>query len=300
MSLINEIKSELTSQTVPIADTLRKAKILASQIKLEEFKQWLKYELDGYPNKQSLPEYRKMMAHNIGTFSGPFNSMARNVPIPTANLPESVKEFAERMAFFDGVGELEAMLKVKGDRLERRWPAEAIILARDRVTLSGGMVLVDASQPIGKHMIAGIIDSVKNRLLDFVLAIEESNIDIGQKGLPPAERDKIRNMFNFNIYGSSNVVAAGETVSQEYRAVSANDIESLMGYLSHLNINSHDLNSLREAISDDGPSRNKTLGTKVLAWLGQMVSKAVSGAWTVALSTAPVVLTEALKKYYGL
>ena len=67
--------------------------------------------------------------------------MATNVPLPTYNLPPAVREFAENMLFFDGVGELEAMLRTEGDSLERRWPPEAVLIARGSVQLSGGMVL---------------------------------------------------------------------------------------------------------------------------------------------------------------
>jgi hypothetical protein len=61
-----------------------------------------------------------------------------------------------------------------------------------------------------------------------------------------------------------------------------------------------DLDALKLAISEDGASRDKKLGTKVAGWIGRMVSKAASGVWTVGTSTAVSVLPKLIEKYYGL
>jgi hypothetical protein len=63
--------------------------------------------------------------------------------------------------------------------------------------------------------------------------------------------------------------------------------------LARLGVLPPDLDALKLAISEDGASRDKKLGTKVAGWIGRMVSKAASGVWTVGTSTAVSVSSEA-------
>ena len=51
--------------------------------------------------------------------------------------------------------------------------------------------------------------------------------------------------------------------------------------------------------SDSRPKNPDELGPRVSKWLGKMASKAASGAWSVALATAPELLTRAIASYYG-
>ena len=108
MNLLDEIRSDLVNESASLANTLRKAKILASEIGLSEFREWVEFELNGYTDWESVPEYRHVRPANLCTLSGPFRSMDKNVVLPTSHLPEGVKDFAENLTFFEGVGELEA------------------------------------------------------------------------------------------------------------------------------------------------------------------------------------------------
>ena len=74
MSLLDEIRSDLTNQSADLSNTLRKAKILASVIGLPEFRDWVDSELSGYSNRDKLPSYRIHGATSLGYFSGPFQT----------------------------------------------------------------------------------------------------------------------------------------------------------------------------------------------------------------------------------
>ena len=86
-NLLDQIKLELTSEKSALSNTLRKAKVLASQIRLDELKDWIKYELEGYPNKDKLPEYRKMKAQNTGTLLGTVSEHGYQRPIANVQPP---------------------------------------------------------------------------------------------------------------------------------------------------------------------------------------------------------------------
>ena len=106
MNLLDEICSDLVNESASLSNTLRKAKILANAIGLPEFREWVEFELNGYKSLKDLPEYRHFSPTNFGTFVGPFQSMTKNVVLPTFNLPDDLKEYAENFYFFQGVGEL--------------------------------------------------------------------------------------------------------------------------------------------------------------------------------------------------
>ena len=159
MSLLDEIRSDLVNESADLSNTLRKAKILASAIGLPEFREWVDFELSGYTDKDKVPSYRRFRPTNLGTFAGPFQSGVKNMVLPTFNLPDEVKDFAENMMFFDGVGALETQVSSPG---QIKWPQEMVLLARDAIQMNGGMVRV-CWQPakVGQFLTREIRDRIE-------------------------------------------------------------------------------------------------------------------------------------------
>lgn len=56
--LIIEIRNDIIGDKESITSILRKAKVLATKLGLQEFSKWIGFELEGYPDKESLPKYR--------------------------------------------------------------------------------------------------------------------------------------------------------------------------------------------------------------------------------------------------
>lgn len=299
MSLLDEIRTALVDESADLPNILRKAKILASEVGLPEFQEWVDFELSGYPDKDKVPSYRRFRATNLGTFSGPFQSVAKNIPLPTHDLPGPMKDFAEDLTFLEGAGSLEGMLLQESESFQRRWPPRLVILARDTIKMSGEMVLVDAFRIVPRYMISGILDNVKNKLLDFVLGLQQSNVTPERLDNGSVEPGVVRNLFNVHIYGDHNVVASGENVHQEFKTVSKGDIGSLLNHLRELGVANDDLRELKNAVSSEPQASNGEFGPKVRAWVGGMISKASSDVWKVGLEAAPKVLMDALRGYYG-
>ena len=59
-SIVLELQEEVLSPNCDIVTVLRKAHLIAVKLKLSDFDQWIQYELNGYPDKKSCPEYRKV------------------------------------------------------------------------------------------------------------------------------------------------------------------------------------------------------------------------------------------------
>ncbi len=297
MSLLEEIRTDLTNQSADLSNTLRKAKILASAIGVPEFKDWVDSELNGYEDRDKLPDYRVHPTQSLGSYAGPFGSGYNNVILPTYGLPDSARDFAENVRFFDGVGALEAQ---KGNDGQIRWSQEMVALAREHMKMANGMVLIDAHMPVPAYVVLGVLDQIKTRLLDFVLALEENHVteeDLNDRAVAPG---MARSIFNTYIYGNQNTVATGEQVSQHITTVQQGNVDSLLDHLLGLDIEDAELGELQAVIEDEPTASEGEYGPKVKAWLGGMVSKAATGTWKVGVEAGTKMLTNALNQYYGL
>ncbi len=224
--------------------------------------------------------------------------MTKNMVLPTYHLPDSLKDHVENLYFVQGVGELEA--QALKDTLHNKWTQEMVMIGREYIELSGGMVLVDAQQPIPSHVIVGILDQVKNKLLDFVLGLQENNITSEDLENRTVISEVARNLFNVNIYGDRNTVASGENVKQITKTVQKGDTDSLLNFLRELNIDDEDIREIETAVSGEPNATDGQLGPKVKTWLGGVIAKMASRVLGAGLNTTAEMLTQALHDYYGI
>ena len=299
MELLDSIRDDLISHSANIANTLRKARVLAHEYRSPELREWVEFELNGYSETAQLPTYRRREVPLMGTFHGPFQRRMTGVSISAAGLPESVKEIAESLYVFEGVAALEEVLASNGNRLSKPLPLEITALLRESVQMTGGMVLFEAYQPVPRYVITGILDSVQNRLLEFVLELKELENNSGGVNSGDVEPEAIRNAVNINIYGNNNVVAGGENIRQSIAPILQGDLNSLAANLRAHRVDDDDIRALKDAISLEPDATAGEFGPRVSAWVGNMIAKAVSGTWQAGLARAPTLLVEAIKSYYG-
>ena len=195
-SLLTGIVDSLTSESSRVASTLRRAKILAHKIGLPEFRIWIDQELNGYSGGTKLPPYRVCKTHNLATILDPFGGSIKNQVLPLDHLPEDIRSSAESMYFRQGVGELEGMASEDG--MSEAWPADAV-RSIERTLDIAGRRLVDVRRPVPKHAVEGVLDSVKNRLLDFVLELQNEATETSVDSIDPS---RVRNIFQTVIIGN--------------------------------------------------------------------------------------------------
>ena len=299
MQLIDEIIRDLVDENANLPNILRKGKILANELRLKEFRNWIEFELDGYPSMDDAPSYRSFKPENYGTFTGPWGSSAKNVILPTFGLEEPVKSFAEQLTLTEGVAALTEMLSSESGGYSRPWPQEAIFLARDKINMSGDMILVEAHQPVSPNVISGILDSIKNKLMDFVLDLKDKDVTTETLRNGTLKREVALNSFNTHIYGNQNVVATGVNVHQEITPVEQGDIQSLLNALRELNLADEDLRELHTAVASEPTAEKDSFGSKVNAWIGKMAGKAASGTLKYGVDQTTIAIMQALNSYYG-
>lgn len=56
--IVIELQQEALKSDFDIMSLLRKAYLVAKKLKLQEFKEWINNELNGYGDKDEIPKYR--------------------------------------------------------------------------------------------------------------------------------------------------------------------------------------------------------------------------------------------------
>ena len=59
-SIVIDLQDEILSSDCDIVQILRRAHVIAVKLGLKEFDQWISYELNGYPDQNACPDYRKV------------------------------------------------------------------------------------------------------------------------------------------------------------------------------------------------------------------------------------------------
>lgn len=85
--------------------------MLAHQLKNERFEQWVKDELDGYPDERDgIPDYRIIETQLLATIAGG-RSVATDIQIGLANTPDWFREVAHTVKFGPGIQAADAIAR---------------------------------------------------------------------------------------------------------------------------------------------------------------------------------------------
>mgnify|MGYP001601343944 CR=1 FL=1 len=302
MTLLQGIQSDAVDSKSDLPMLLRKCRILASRLKNDEFKNWVQHELDGYPVDVPVPTYRKVGAQSYGHFAGAFGSGLRNAPIPFTCIPEQYREFVSTVVFHDGVSALQDLVsRDDGTPLNEQWPADLVAMVSSRIYER--MNLGQAWKAISPSTVVGILDTVRNRILNFVLEIEKESPNAGEGTLSTdLTTEKVNNVFNTYILGNVGNVATGSSHVEQHATltISQGDWGALANYLESLGIQEKDILGLKEAVTAEPKTTTAGFGEKVASWMGRMIAKAAQGAWKVTTTVASNLLSKAMAQYYGL
>ena len=215
VSLVREIQDAAQDSSVNLPDLLRKCKVLAARLKHAEFAAWVSNELNGYAEETDLPGYRSLKTQSRGTFVGTYGRQAVNVSISARSIPEQFRSHVEALSCRQSVSALDDLVKATTGDLQAPWDADLILYCQRHVTIFEGMTLLNGWRTVGRAEVRAILDTVRTRILDFVLAIEDEAPDAGETppgAPPPISQGAVTQIFNNNIYGGqSNIGMSGGT-----------------------------------------------------------------------------------------
>lgn len=304
MSIIEEIQNAAVDSECDLGTLLRKCKVLASRLGSKPLEDWLIWESNGYPDDVEVPDYRIWSLEIKGHFTGPFGSGIKYAPIPSVCLPEDVRKLYEKYKCRQSIAGIEDALKTI-----KKGPMRASLSSGDLAVLLGtnvyrGLNCIQAWAEFSPGNLLELLNTVRNRILDFTLAIwkeEPLAGEIFNKAGGELQPTKVTQIFNTTVYGgSANLVGSATDSTIEFN-VTFGDFASLERLLRKKSVSDEDIKDLQEALQKDSqPTSNQKFGPSVSSWIAKMMKKAANGSWEVSIAVAGNLLAQAISRYYGL
>ncbi len=304
MSLLEDIQNAAVAANSDLGELLRKCKVLAARLDSKPLEDWLIWESNGYPDDVELPVYRVWDLQLKGNFSGPFRSGLNNAPIPRVCVPEDLRDAVTVFKCRQSVASIQDSLS-KGAAIFQVPLSDLPILLADKVFLNTNCL--QAWGEVARSNVVEVLNTVRNRILDLVLAIGKEYPMAGEvpgsaEKVPPSRVQQIfQQIFNTTVYGgASNIVGTAENSTISFN-VQTGDFTSLAQALEQNGVDSADIKELEMAVEAE-PSLNesRSFGPRVSGWLAKMCGKAASGAWNIGLAAAGRILAKLIAMYYGL
>jgi hypothetical protein len=250
-SLVEELQRDSLNADVSVSDLLRKAKTIAVKLDLPDLEKWVENELNGYP-PGDVPKYRIVVGQVKGR--NPYHGWQ---PVQFPN--SKAEELFSKRYVFQKAAELESVIANSGveGHLQIPLAAEAKVLLRNATGFDCDFtVMVPASAAVG------ILDAVRNALLEWALKLEKSGVRGEGMSFSTDDRKKaheapaIYNIETIETFtgnmgsGSGNFIVKGNIIN----AGSKTAIEALVSKIraneSQLGLTPPSLQELHQALDN--------------------------------------------------
>lgn len=297
--MLNDVIQGASGDTA-VAMLLRQVKILSARTEAGALAAWVSHELDGYSGETELPEYRgPFWVLPLGHFVGGFGSEARNVQIPPSTFPEEGRDGPLfRASFSEPIAELEEWTRREYTTFS--WSPDAVRLY-NHMTSTGevarvvqpDMVLVEVHYTVPSSTFLGVLDAVRNKVLDLALELERVAPLAGQPDAPLNQLAPAAAVIENHFHGASNVAIGSPGVSQVVLNVpSAGDVDALIRYLGGAGVAPAQLQELVDAVAadeaedDSNGQPGETRWRRTRSWFARAATDTGTGALGAALAAA--------------
>lgn len=167
-SIVLDLQQEVLKPDCDILNALRKAHLIASKLKLQEFDIWIMHELNGYADEEqeNIPEYRKVK----GTLKAwnPYNGW---IPVIFQN-----SEFQSLLCtklLENSISEILELYKTSKGHVMINYPGD---VERMIDKMCSTTFPTNYSLHVSVHVLKAIIDQVQNCLLEWTIRLESEGI----------------------------------------------------------------------------------------------------------------------------
>jgi len=191
-SVVLELQRDALDPNVRVSDLLRKALVVAQKLSLTEFAQVIDAELKGYRGEDDIPSYRELSGEVRG-----LNPVRGWVPVMFEN--RDLADSLSKRSCYQSIAELEHLLdnQPEGSELHIPFPQDV------QLKLSRGFGFpTQVSLFVQRTEIIGIIDTVRNIVLNWALKLEEDGVLGEGLSFSPEEKhiaaQSPQNVMNFH------------------------------------------------------------------------------------------------------
>jgi hypothetical protein len=304
MSLLNEIQVSLLDDNAKIGPILLKLRFLASRLGVPILEDWVKHEVEGYPDDAVVPDYRKAGVTFTGMFQNMFQVMA-DVPIPAYLIKKHAGEHWNTITLRDSISVIDDRIaRAQGREKGGTFGINAgnlILLLQGKIFEDTGIIRID-----GKFDISAFVTiqaAVRAKLLDLTLAIEKAvpaaaDIVVGTKPAPlaPADAEKVAQVAQQVFFGPVTNITNSGTSGPIIVNSAAGDIGELIKALTQVGVSENNAKELAGIVASEQPEDAKApLGKSAKAWIAKAAKAAGGVAGKVGVPVAIDVIEAAIK-----
>jgi hypothetical protein len=298
MKLLDEIIEGAVSDAFPIGTVLRKCLVLEQQVKNEKFRAWLNNELDGYPDRDELPEYRVVNTISRGFFTGYGGSKINDQPLALHVMEEKDIKLVAQVRLHQPIASYEGRPDKATDAV-LPWPPSLTVKYQSKFFRD--YVLNRAWQEIPGSCLVGLVETVRNRVLRFALDIKDQlgpeDESVSMLPAETVEKSVVNNIFGGNVF----IAAHAETISQvAHTNIVAGDASGLFKALAELGVSEEGLKTLERDIEADKQDGKPTLGQRTIGWLKDIGQHLGKQGIAVGVEVAKKAATKWIMQHYGL
>ncbi|MEJ1392972.1 MAG: hypothetical protein RPU64_02050 [Candidatus Sedimenticola sp. (ex Thyasira tokunagai)] len=227
--VVIELQHDALNRDIPITDLCRKAYVVARKLRITEFEEWLKGELEGYSDNADIPEYREVTGE-VRAWN-PYHGW-QPIYFEEANIAEAVskRNNGQRIA------EIENLLNSvaeKGSSLQIPFAPEQQNIICNAIGYQTQVTLMTTESGLVR-----VIDAVRNIILNWAIKLEEDGI-LGE-GMTFSDDEKskvVKHSYNVNnFYGevTGSQIQQSSTGSSQNQNTNNFSIESISEFISEL------------------------------------------------------------------
>ncbi len=196
-SLVEELQKDALCHGVTVTELLQKCLVVVIKLKLDEFAEWVRLELDGY-GEEKVPEYRVL--HGTPQVFNPHNGYQ---PMHFKDI-EQTKRFS-KMHFNTSIGELEHDLigaKESGfNAFQVSYPPSVEKMLMDAIVFR-----LQPSLHINASLFQGILNAVRKIILEWSLKLEADGITGDGMSFTADEKERAKgDTYNIKNYIHGNI-----------------------------------------------------------------------------------------------
>ncbi|OJV17391.1 MAG: hypothetical protein BGO21_14020 [Dyadobacter sp. 50-39] len=296
MKIVKQLIEEVSDPKYTLTDVLIRTKVLAHKLRSTELGEWIDGELNGYSTRD-LPAYRIQKGMVVAIIETSTERIS-NFKYPLALLEDDTRRALETFNAKHSISTLQEVVT------SNQQLALYEIIGQDTyhylAQYIGNVRILELRRQIDKSAAIQIVTSVKSKLLDFLLKLDdeipsEENLTIGSES-----QAIISNLFNSAVLGNHTTIIIGNHNHQTISQTNISNFDDVRRKLRSSGLNSADVAELEVIIDQDNrDDKRQIIGEKVKSWISSMLLKAMDGSWQIGLGAAGDLLSGVVKQYYG-
>ena len=224
-AIVPELVNMASSPAVSTADLLRRALVVARRLAVPELVEWINSELTGYKSWE-VPDYRRLRGQLMA--ENPYHGA-----IPFFAPPE----IAEMLADFSVRQSIPELVHLQGSEtgIFSHFPPDIEQTLMRMMQESSGVTMRPALR-FSTVQIEGLIETVRSRILDWALDLEERKIIGEGMSFTPQEKQAVQEQhYHFgNVSGSQIQIASNGSTQTQTNTTTDIDLDALRGLIEAL------------------------------------------------------------------